>query len=344
MHKPIGSIYNESQCRADHLTGRTIRQLTASGLFSQGPTYHFGACFIPETGEALLIHDTKESRYLCAANPENGDLRVLARTDSSKSLSETAGPACWYPNATALCHGNNSGVLLASRQKIWLLDSVTQPGEPRLLYCAPSGQQFGEPASSHDGTATFVWMYPIAPQAESIPKTYEQMSQRDDMQGVLLRIDNNSGKTDIICAPELARSNHVQPHPHNTWPLLSDFDLPPWYHWFGDHGESSRMALVSDAGTHITPLPPRADKAFQIHSTWSYQGDMIYYHGRSEHPLRSGTMTNTKHYIGACKLDGSIVWEREYPTFYYGHVSGHPQQNSIIIDGLITPIAALLFT
>ena len=27
------------------------------------------------------------------------------------------------------------------------------------------------------------------------------------------------------------------------------------------------------------PLPPTAEKAFQIHGTWSYDGSLIYYHG-----------------------------------------------------------------
>ena len=176
-----GDHYNESSIWRERLRGRVVRQLTNSGHFSQGPTYHFGAGWIPQTNQFLMIHADADQRRLCAADPVTGELTVLATIAGHAEVVETAGRDSWYPNATALCHGSHEQVLLASRQKLWMSDSIIGTQEPRLLYEVGENFQLGEPASSIDGKHVFIWRNPKPPVALPAPDVFAAMAGRDDM-------------------------------------------------------------------------------------------------------------------------------------------------------------------
>jgi hypothetical protein len=198
-------------------------------------------------------------------------------------------------------------VLLATRQKLWIIPDLAQPTEPKLLLDNHGDWRFGEPAATCDGARILIWRNRTPPSEDAPPAIYAQMAERDDMGSQLLSVDPATGEYHILLEEPRARSNHVQPSPTDTDLVLLDRDLPPGYHWFGDHGATSRIWCMRLSDQSLWQLPPLAAKKFQIHSTWSHDGQLIYYHGRTV--LDIGTPT--PHYIGACTSDGSVVWERE---------------------------------
>jgi hypothetical protein len=79
----------------------------------------------------------------------------------------------------------------------------------------------------------------------------------------------------------------------------------------------------------LTPLVPAAEAKFQIHAVWSWDGELVLYHGPAV--LIEGPCP---WYIGAVKPNGEIYREWVFDDGrHYGHVAAAPDRPAIILDG-----------
>jgi hypothetical protein len=146
-----------------------------------------------------------------------------------------------------------------------------------------------------------------------------------------IEIDIATGRIRELFKEETANCHHVVECPTNPDLLLIDRDWPS-----KTAGPvKTRAWILNIKPRQLTELRPKDANPVSIHSNWSYRGEYVYYHGTSQkgqYPTSS-----TGHFIGVADVDGRVVWEGHFPTFFYGHTGSHTRGNIIITDGLFTP-------
>ncbi len=193
---------------------------------------------------------------------------------------------------------------------------------------------FGNPIGSIDGTKVIVTRAPFHPdyaQGNTRPNRDKKEAWIEEFGGMpttYLQIDIESGNVKEVHKEEVGGSHHVQPCPSEPHIWLIDRDFPPKFWAGGDNFQSTRAWLLNTKNNNLIEIEPEDDYGFQVHSTWSKNGDKIYYHGPSK---------NGGQYIGVADLQGDIIWEHHILGDNYGHVSTHTGKEAIITDGLITP-------
>jgi hypothetical protein len=153
----------------------------------------------------------------------------------------------------------------------------------------------------------------------------------------ICRVEIASGKVEELNYNPTASSGHIQPNPVDPDLWLIELDQPPMFSWCGDFGKTSRAWTFNVRTSAWMELRPRNENRFHMHTNWSPDGRYVYYHARDRQTGYPIGYEGGGHYIGACDTQGSVVWERVFPHFYYGHVSSHSRKNAILIDSLITP-------
>jgi len=304
----VGEVFNESRKFADKLTGRESRQITRFRQFNDQPTYHLNTCFSADSSHIVIVSRTEAGQSaLLWADIASGELTVIA----------VAPPGARF-GMVAMCQA--TGWILAVINGSLRLLNPTTLEEKVLLQDSPT---LGCVAPSPDGRRIYI----------------VRGGDETEIDGLRFRpsihseVDFASGAIRDIFAETDARTSHVVVCPTDPNLLLIDRDRPPKFGGGGD-GRSSRVWILNIQTRGLIEIRPRDPNRFQIHSTWSHCGRYVYYHGTAQR--HSFPTAPNGHYIGVADRNGGIVWERHFPTFFYGHVATHTRTHAIVTDALLT--------
>lgn len=327
-----GEEFNESFEFPDEATGRLTRKLTSKRQFNFKPTYHLSSGFSADD-QYLTFCTWNEGNgsALVRANIETGDCKVIDYAEPGAGF-EFYGDHEMIPktNLTVIGYGQSIRIY-----DILSGELVFQKNSDRKGY-------FGGTAGTCDGRSLMV-----------IRNDYDFSYIRDNEKKdpykalgySLFRVDLQSGKEEQIFRDDEFRAGHVIPSPVDPNLLLYHRDSPPNFGHGGDFGKTSRDWILNIRTGKLTEIRPNDPSKFTWHGNWNYKGDHVYYHGPSGDqsmqakykeigsPYKDGP--GQSHFIGVADINGNIVWEKQYPYLYYGHVSSHRQQNTIIIDNLL---------
>ncbi len=311
--------WNESETGADTATGRPVLYLTTRPGRHRGPPYHRRGAFSADNRTTLFEMQRRNECALVLADVATGELTPLLRGTSA--------------NGAPLFHGffalhETTNWIAAVREKTALLLIHAQTKETRVLIDnAGAGMEWGCPCWSLDGADILINRIPrdTSSVGASAPTIYERIRIRD-------------GARERVWEDSAGFGRHTQVCPANDDWLLIDRDRPPGFSIYGDFRASPRAWLLNLRTSELRPLQPNNDWRFQIHTNFNADGSRIYYHGRAcPTPETPGdTMDDTPQYVGACDLNGTVLWEHVFPCFHYGHVCAHTQQEAIVTDGLVS--------
>lgn len=311
----INDIWNESRLETDTATGRPVRVLTTEPGLHSAPPYHGRGAFDAD-GRTTILELHREGRCaLARCDLESGDLRVLWVNGDTTALN----------NRYAL-HETNGKIVFLSGPSMLLLDAETAECHP-LIEDIGGGRTIGCPAWSLDGHHVFFPHMPPKPAdgKPPLPATWE-------------RLDIRTARRDIIWVDPLGSCNHVQVCPSNTDLLLIDRDFAPGYAWFGDYRVTPRACLLNHRTCALTELRANDEWQFQMHTNFNHDGTRIYYHGRAcpVPGMRGDPIPETPQYVGVCDLNGKVLWQHTFPTFFYGHVAADRRKEAILLDGSLS--------
>lgn len=308
-HSPLkkGQKFNESAEFPDLLTGRATRRLTCFRQNNMQPTYHINSCFSADSRYMVLATQMEDgSSAILKAEVATGEMTVIATLTKESGEQFTDG----------ICIMQASNLVAANTDKnlcVYNLDTL----EERIIFKDVQGTS--HPTGSIDGTKIFFPLYGLRGYhgPEIIPVTH-------------IQIDISTGEIQELFKEQIANSHHVIACPNNPDLLLIDRDFPIK----SGAGSMARVWILNIKTKALTEIRPKDENVFQIHSNWSHKGDYVYYHGTSGKPAYPTAPAG--HYIGVADLNGKVIWEKHFPTFFYGHTCSHTQSNIIITDGLLT--------
>jgi hypothetical protein len=331
---PIGTTFNESEVFADEVTLRPTRRLTRFRDRNQQPTYHLHNAFSADGRFlALQTQDYGGGSGILRAETSTGDLTVVDRVEP--------GAADQFGEGNDLTLWRQTGLIISKLGEASLSTYDVETLEKRTLIGRfEEGYVYGHPAGSPDGRHVYIAKHHL-PRDESTHTVY-------------LRVDVATGGQEEVFRDEGSANVHILAHPTDPDLLLIDRNYSPAWHG-GSDGETTRAWVLNTRTGGLTECRPRNAGTFQTHTNWSADGRHIYYHGVSRTPGQRPVaekrgllydytdrdwllpMRGVDHYIGVCDLQGTVVWEADYPFLHYGHSGSHSTRPAIITDGLITP-------
>jgi hypothetical protein len=343
--------WNESAVSEDSVTGKLTRRLTCDGLYNETPTYHLNAAFSAD-GRHLIFATAREGgSALMRADVETGALTVIAVADgvgsygqlhnagSNGPFAEGTSGGGFTGNATAIIQATRQAVAAVGRSlRLYNLKTLE---ERVLIEDCGAEFRYGSPIGALDGSFVVVPRVPAHPDiiAGRYPRRPYRRALVEEFGGMpttYLKIDLASGAVREVFHEDVCGSHHVQPCPADQDLWLIDRDMPPDFWAGGDGRRSTRAWLLNTRSGKLTRLKQNDEWGFQIHTNWSPDGSLVYYHG----PAARGGQ-----YIGAIDTKARVVWERVFAAPHYGHVSTHTRAPAIITDGLLTPdlVTAIYF-
>jgi hypothetical protein len=344
-HEPVppkGAEWNESFEFPDEVTARLTRRLTSRRQFNQKPTYHInqgftaGSRYLP-----ICTWNEGGASALVRADVESGELKVIDRAAPGDQFQFKSG------NSLAAIPGHSLvGYSQGGEIRLYDFDS----GEMRVVREAQPGDSraYGAPGGTVDGRSMIIprndFRYGPAEREASVIDPYS-------VAGVsFLRIDLETGEETEIFRDDGHRSNHVIPNPVDPDLVLVDRDEPPGY-WYTNCGTRiSRVWVLRVSTGEATEILPLSGCKFMVHSNWNYRGDHVYFHGTSAlatprwlaerypggYPPPYQGEPGRAHFVGVARIDGTVVWEQEYPRYYYGHAGSHTRADAIVFDNVIS--------
>ena len=329
-----GEEFNESFEFPDEATARLTRRLTSNRQFNQKPTYHLSSGFSPDDQYlTFCTWNEGEASALVRANIENGDCKVFDYAKAGAEFEFTSG------NSLEMIPKTNFTVIRYG-QSIRIYDIFS--GEIIFSKNSDGKGYFSGAAGTCDGKSLIV----IRNDHDfSYRRDHDKKDAYKALGYSMFRVDLQSGKEEQIFRDEEFRGGHAIPSPVDPNLVLYHRDTPPKFGHGGDFGKTSRDWILNIDTGKLTEIRPQDPSKFTWHGNWNYKGDHVYYHGPSGDqsmrakyekigsPYKDGP--GTRHFIGVADINGNIVWEKQYPYLYYGHVSSHRQQNTIIIDNLL---------
>jgi hypothetical protein len=345
-----GEVWNESIEARDTATGRLTRQLTATGIRNNTPTYHFNTAFSADGRYLVFVAIREGQSAVLRAELETGELKALLVTEGFGKGRRVVSQEPWAPGplgeggffCTQLSLIPATGWAIACGPRQMLAVHI-ETGEKRTLF-EDAGDEwcFSCPAGNASGSKVYVAMRPAHPDIVAghhrplRPYRDAMMAEHGSIPCRILEIDFESGEQRAVYDRDNG-GNHVLPSPRDEDLLLFDIDLPPTFEYYGDNCESPRAHLYRISTGELTPLVPRNRHQFQSHTNWNRDGTRIYYHGPAyeghEQPVYQGGRIGEM-MLGVCDLSGESIFEMNFPEYYYGHVSTHTQAEAIVTDAL----------
>jgi hypothetical protein len=333
-----GDSWNESSVHKDSRTGRTVRRLTASGLWNEKPTYHTNTGFTAD-GDTLVFARAHEGyTALMKCHIPSGQLTQL--TEPVRGVGSPWG--VHKIGRSDFFDGDGiSGIMtcVAPRGRFAVfpvgrsirrvhLDTL----EERVLL-----DDFGadwidgvmsiDPRESH----VLLPLMPAHPEIKTgmVPgRGYLECFADGGMRTRYLEMPIEGGHCRIAFEDEGVGCAHCPHCPTDDDLILIDRDRAPKFWWGGDHGASTRCWTLRLSTGELTELRPRNPQRFQVHAGWTWNGEQVIYHG---------LMHGGGYYIGIIHRSGKVIREFEFPEAkWYGHVSAAPDRPAIILDGNVT--------
>ena len=321
-----GEVFNEMFVFPDVATGYETHRITSHRPYNMKATYsmntgfsqdekHIGFCTWNDEGESALIR----------ANVVTGDCEVLDYAAADSELKFTDGRNISMIPKTDL-------MTYSAGKQLLLYDIFTK--ERKIVHQLPSGDpgKLGYGVGTCDG-------------AEII--FYRQFdTEKYGFQ--LYRLDLATGINEVIYEEGQTTAGHLSTNPVYKEYIIIQRSLGPYF--------GSTMGSCND-GVYLTharewiiniktgkriPIQPDYPCKFSWHANWSHDGKHAYYHGPSDGSAMSERIKPSPytgdvkpHFIGVVDLQGTVVWENEYPRLSYGHVGSHTTKDAIIIDNLL---------
>ena len=323
-----GTLWNESEIHKDPLTGRRVRRLTTRGDLNYKAPYHTRTTF-SESGEYLVFSTLRDGyAALCRAHTTTGEIVQLIDPFESPTLSLT--PGTLAPKTGWLYYWHDralKGVHITSLEERTLLTDVGREWSGALMSVDPD-----EKALATALTSTHPDMLAGIPEAKR-RHFREAFPDGRGMETRILEISITGREVKELYREKGVKCAHLGYCPKNRDLIYLDRDLPPMWWSGGDYSKTPRCHVLSVPTGTLTPLRPKAEAKFQIHAVWSWDGDLIFYHGPAV--LIEGPCP---WYIGAVRPDGEIHREWIFDDGrHYGHVAAAPDRPAIILDGNTSP-------
>jgi len=318
-----GASWNESESYRDPVSLRHGRRLTTAGEINMTPSYHTDSCFTAD-GKYLVFATVRAGLFaVCKSEISTGDLTVL--TDPVPAESVYADEMSFAAEA--------GWVLYNSRQAICAVQLDTL--EERVVRRVdPATERISIPGITADGRRVAYTVFPATPPeiaagGDTLAE-YRYFTEQRNMEIRLVETDLTGSPEQLLYAEKECCCGHVQYAPGNPDLLLMDKGYAPLFDW-GSDGVRNRVHVFERRSGQTRSLPPRCGKPFQVHSTWSFDGRRVLYHGWLGRDNHSGW-----HY-SVLGLDGTVEQEFEFPgTCHYGHISAAADRPAWILDGNVT--------
>ena len=327
-----GETWNESTVYEDPITLRKVRRVTSAGLYNNTPTYHTNTGFTAD-GEYLVFASARQGRSaIMSCHVPTGEIRQLTAAldgvDSYGMLLKMGG----------LSYGNGMGVdihmCIAPRTGWvvyvggWDLCAVNlYTLEERILVPGIGPEHtWGVPSVDPTETNVVISLGPAHPEilaGQRVTRPYREHFSKGGLQMKLIQVPLAGGPAVTVYLEDGVWSNHTAHSPTDPDLLLIDRD-PPGYR-YPTGAVTNRIWTLRLSTGELTEIPPKDESRFQVHSTWTLDGEQIVYHG----PSVGGGW-----YIGVATADGRTVQEYTFPEAdSYGHVTADSSRPAIILDG-----------
>lgn len=340
-----GDRWNESRLTSDPLTGRPVRQLTAVGFYNEKPTYHTNTSFTADGKFCIFATARSGQSTLCRCEPATGEIVQLTQPapgigswGTQKLIDrpmqpEESGPwtrgngiraltACVAPRGRFAAYFTDRSLRTVH------LDTL----EERVLV-PDIGRDWIE-GSIHISPAETELLVPLIPAHPDLAsgrrpiRTYVGAMTPDKMRTRYLRVSLPDGSASTPWIDEGVGNAHCQYCPTDPDLVLIDRDRPPKYWCGGDFGKTNRSWLRRLSTGTLIPIIPRNAQRFQVHCTWTWDGQHVLYHGWC---AKGGW------YLGVADREGRVVQEYEFPKANgYGHVSAAVGRPAMILDGNVS--------
>jgi hypothetical protein len=319
----------------DPVTGRRLWRLTgdtADGDWNMTPVYHARSAF------------TNDGRLLFGTAKRGGALHLL-RFDLERRVTESLADWPATPeneDAFRLTVLPDAGkALVHCGRRVLLVDGGTGA---QAVACDDLGDdRVRAVCAAPDGSALYFTRTPSLARRGvterlglgSLFAAY--VEHYGGMPTDFVRLDPATGREEVIHHEPTAGCDHILPCPADGALLLLDLNFPPGFSWYGDHGETPRAWLLDTRTRQTRAIRPRNANRFQMHSNWSFDGALVFYHGRDRETGAPVGKEGGGHYLGVARAsDGAVVWERVFPDFHYGHVCPHARRPTMLLNGGLT--------
>lgn len=334
-----GDTWNECESSRDTFTQRRVLRITTAGCYNQTPTYHTGTAWTAD-GKTLCFHSGRNgASALFRCDLPSGDITQLTEWAPGMAVGRVAGAAAAYADESI--HG---GICVAPRKR-WVtfirgrslcavhLDTL----EERTLIDDWGYMPIGMPTiDAEERTIAYPRNIVPEPMRGADRLTVHVAVHYAAPGGSLMqlcRIPLEGGEEEVLYEEAMCRGNHLQYSPTDPDLLMTDRDYPSRF-WFGSDGRTNRVWLYRISTREMIEMPSPSGKTFQVHSTWTWDGQYGLYHC----PGPDG------YHIGLDDLAGNTVREWNSPGWkYYGHVSAMQGRPAFILDGNLTDDLLLWF-
>jgi hypothetical protein len=300
-----------------------VRRVTTAGEINQTPTYHTNAGFTAD-GESLVFVTHRDGLFaLCRADVRTGDITCL--TDPLDVANYREIGLCVAPKTRQLVYCDS--------QNIYTVHLDTQKTQTLGLR-AENGFGISTPSVDPTETLAVTSLHPILPLRDerlSDQEYWHHVARTVPPRLRFMEVPLSGEAPRLIYEEKGSQSGHVQYSPVDGDLLLIDRNFPPMFS-AGSDGKTNRTWTLRVSRRELTNLRPREGGPFQVHSTWTFDGQGVVYHGWLGHSNSGGW------YISLVRPDGELVREFLFPqACHYGHVTSSADRPAIVIDGNITP-------
>jgi hypothetical protein len=330
-----GKTWNESEVFEDPVTLRRVRRVTKYGQHNNTATYHTGASWSADGDDFVFTSARSGRSFLARCHAPTGEITCL--TEPVDGVGHRAELHC--ADLLRGMVGNGKGVcmcsLLAPKSR-WAVYSYNRTVaavhidtlEERTLIADCGPEVLVHPAClTPDETGLILERRPANPELLAggmRTKEYADCFPDGRIRSEILRMPLAGGEIETLFADDEMMPGHIQCCPTDGDLLLLDRNLP--------HGApadyATRCWSLRLSTGKMVPLPPRNKERFQVHSTWTWDGRHVIYHGGAD---------GGGWYIGLVEPDGTIYREYLFPKAeHYGHVSAAADRPAIILDGNLT--------
>jgi len=337
-----GDTWNESVTYSDPFSRRTVRRVTQGGSYNFQPAYHTLTGWSAD-GETFIFKSGRKNRStIFRGDVRTGEITQLLDWQEGWGLDAGQAPTNVPTGIGGICLHKDSGWVYyvhyyADRCTLEAVNVDTL--EERFLIEGPAGYRLGQPTVSGDGAWVAMPNNIIPPQFAGIDP-YQALSTRE-IQAIyaseggsrmqLVRVPTTGEpELEVVYDETDCRGNHVQYSPVDSNILHTDRDFAPRF-WSGSDGERNRVWLYYIDEQKLVEQPSPSGRTFQVHSTWTFDGQEVLYHC-------PGTGHDDPGYVvGVNDLEGNTIAEYGSDAWvHYGHVGAVAGEKAVMLDGNLT--------